>query len=75
MHRVIWRLVSGRTGPVAAPSGAFVLVHHSGLTLEGGDGAQLVFSTAASADEFRMRFTCEPPAYRCADASGRRVAA
>jgi hypothetical protein len=74
MHRRIWRLVSGRSVACAAP-GSFVLVHRSGLQLAGGDGRPLVFPSAASADEFRMRFTCEPPAYRCTEASDRRVAA
>lgn len=75
MHRMIWRLVSGRSGVAPAPSDAFVLVHRSGLALAGGDGQPLVFCSATSADEFRLRFTCEPPAYRCTDATDRRVAA
>ena len=76
MHRMIWRLVSGRSAiSPAASSGAFVLVHRCGLTLSGDDGQALLFSSAASADEFRVRFTCEPPAYRCADASDRCLAA
>ena len=75
MHRMIWRLVSGRGGPTAPSSGAFVLVHRSGAALPDGDGAPLLFPSTAAADEFRLRFTCEPPAYRCADASERRVAA
>ncbi|HET6810402.1 MAG TPA: hypothetical protein VFH50_05265 [Acidimicrobiales bacterium] len=75
MHRRIWRLVSGRSAVSPASSGAFVLVHSSGLTLVGGDGQPLLFCSATSAEEFRVRYTCEPPAYRCTDASDRRVAA
>lgn len=75
MHRMIWRLVSGRSGISPASSGPFVLVHCSGLPLAGGDGQPLLFSSAVSADEFRLRFTCEPEAYRCTDASDRRAAA
>lgn len=66
MHRMIWRLVSGRSAICRGSSGAFFLVHRSGPALAGGDGQPLLFSSAASADEFRLRFTCEPPAYRWA---------
>jgi hypothetical protein len=75
MHRMIWRLVSGRRGNSSVPSGAVVLVHATGVPLSDGDGQPLLFSSPASADQFRLRFTCEPPAYRCADAADRRVAA
>lgn len=69
MHRMIWRLVSGRCGPSDRSSGAFVLIHRSGTAVQDGGGAPLVFPSPASAEEFRLRYMCEPPAYRCTEAS------
>ena len=68
-------LVSGRCGPSAPSAGSFVLVHRTGTALQDGTGAPLVFPSAVSADQFRLRFTCEPPAYRCAEASDQVLAA
>lgn len=70
MHRMIRRM-RARHGPGPAPTSTVVLVHASGVVLSRADGSPVVFPSAAAAELFAERHTCEPLAFRAVPAGPR----
>lgn len=71
MHRMLCNLRMRRRRGWRTDGAAVVLIHASGVVLAATDGTPLTFPSAAAAQRFAVRHTCEPLGFRAVPASPR----
>ena len=71
MNRMFGQLRMRRRSGQGVDATSVVLVHASGVVLAATDGTPVVFPSAAAAQLFAMRYTCEPLGFRVVPARPR----